>query len=518
DDIIQWRTGDSQYMQQKRKADETIPGVLRSLAPGLGELLLNKPLAKSLSVPVWKGEETVEGRRAGAIELKSLAASEPARPVRYFLGVDDGVLLGSGIQIAMGGLAAEMRTELHGATRGEKLDPALFSTKPPEGYKNAAEGKEESPLVGQPIQDFSFVPVEGGAAVALSSFKGSPVILDFWATWCPPCRASLPFLNRAAALGKEKGLKVISVSDEAPKTVADFLAKNKLESIAFYIDKEKKGAELYKVEGIPTTLAIDAKGVIQGVEVGFGGPEGLQELVGKLGIQIKLGEEEAAAPGKEKKPTLEDAALQYLRGDHKAALATLKTIWESQPDDQGVAAEYFVALAEGGQKDEAAKVAKKMAEAAGDDPEKLNAAAYYMADYDIDLPAAEGYARKAVAAGEDSSRLDTLGWVLFKENKNPEAIESLKKAAESGVGAGMPNNPHAMSPEDGAVWYHLGRAYEAGGDTAQARIAYRKAVQTGLAPKDAQERLAALGGEEAPASAPASAPTEPAPNPAEGKK
>jgi peroxiredoxin len=127
-----------------------------------------------------------------------------------------------------------------------------------------------SPLVGKPATDFSLQSVDG-RTVKYSDFKGSVVVLDFWATWCPPCRESLPNLNRLSndpALAK-RGLKVLAVdSGETIDTVRSFLDANHY-SLPVALDTDGSTGRLYRVDGFPTTVLIGRDGLVKNVFVGF---------------------------------------------------------------------------------------------------------------------------------------------------------------------------------------------------------------------------------------------------------
>jgi thiol-disulfide isomerase/thioredoxin len=106
-----------------------------------------------------------------------------------------------------------------------------------------------------------------GRPLDLAAYHGKVVLLDFWATWCEPCKLSLPFY---AQLSRElKGLEVIAVStDEKDADVRAFLAKAPL---PYTIARDPRGevADSLGVELIPTTLLVDRKGAIRFRKQGF---------------------------------------------------------------------------------------------------------------------------------------------------------------------------------------------------------------------------------------------------------
>jgi thiol-disulfide isomerase/thioredoxin/dipeptidyl aminopeptidase/acylaminoacyl peptidase len=126
-------------------------------------------------------------------------------------------------------------------------------------------------LEGQAAPDFKLRSLDG-TPVVLSELKNKVVVLDFWATWCPPCRKSLPHLQHLSQDSglQKKGLKVVTVDlRETKDKVREFLNRN---SYTFLVAMDDTGttAEKYLVQGIPTTLVIDGAGVIRNVFVGFG--------------------------------------------------------------------------------------------------------------------------------------------------------------------------------------------------------------------------------------------------------
>lgn len=122
-------------------------------------------------------------------------------------------------------------------------------------------------LSGHKAPDFSAKDIQGNQ-VSLSKYKGNVVILNFWATWCPPCKVELPSLNRLNQAYKGKGLVVIGIStDKSTSAVTDFVSKNPL-GFPVLIDSSLTVSRSYKVFMVPTAFIIDRKGLI--VEKFFG--------------------------------------------------------------------------------------------------------------------------------------------------------------------------------------------------------------------------------------------------------
>lgn len=118
-------------------------------------------------------------------------------------------------------------------------------------------------LIGQKAPGFSLKDIEG-KPVTLSAYKGRVVLLNFWAAWCPPCRAEMPSMEKLNRRLKDKGLVVLAVSvDRSLSPVRDFL-KNTPVSFPVLADDDKQqvARSLYKVFTIPTTFIIDRNGVV----------------------------------------------------------------------------------------------------------------------------------------------------------------------------------------------------------------------------------------------------------------
>jgi len=128
---------------------------------------------------------------------------------------------------------------------------------------------EEHELVGQPAPALELKLLDGGR-LDLAAHKGKQVvILDFWATWCPPCVKGLPHLDKLARDYADKDVAVYAVNQrESPETIKRFLKRKNL-SLTVALD-DGKGGKAYKVEGIPQTVIIGKSGVIESIHVGFG--------------------------------------------------------------------------------------------------------------------------------------------------------------------------------------------------------------------------------------------------------
>ena len=139
-----------------------------------------------------------------------------------------------------------------------KREAALPPVPPP--TKIAAE-------VGALAPDFTLSTLDG-SSVTLGNSRGKPVLLNFWATWCGPCRSEMPYLQEVFEKRAAEDLVLLTVNlkeDEA--TIRQFMQR---EGYNFMVALDGDGAvgKSYQVRGIPTTLFINSAGVIQSIHVG----------------------------------------------------------------------------------------------------------------------------------------------------------------------------------------------------------------------------------------------------------
>lgn len=124
-----------------------------------------------------------------------------------------------------------------------------------------------------------------GAPVSLVRFRGHPIVLNFWASWCPPCRAEMPALEAAYRKYQSRGVVVIGIDGATDTWSASrmFLAAR---GVTYPVARDDSGrvAQSYHVAGLPTTFFIKADGRVAGVALtgGFTGPDGTQELTKQI--------------------------------------------------------------------------------------------------------------------------------------------------------------------------------------------------------------------------------------------
>ena len=124
-----------------------------------------------------------------------------------------------------------------------------------------------APEVGKLAPDLQLNTLDG-QSIALSKLKGTPVLVNFWATWCDPCAYEMPYLQQIHDEWPEETLVLLTVNiAESSSKVAQFMQSEGF-SFTVLLDSNANVAQKYNVMGIPTTFFIDKEGIIQEIKIG----------------------------------------------------------------------------------------------------------------------------------------------------------------------------------------------------------------------------------------------------------
>ncbi|MDR2803151.1 MAG: redoxin family protein [Treponema sp.] len=134
---------------------------------------------------------------------------------------------------------------------------------------------------GMSAPDFVFTATSTGESQKLSDYKGKPVTLHFWTTWCGPCIRELPLISEFTE-SNAGSIAVLAVNcGERDNTVRLFLSKNNI-NLNLVMDKNNSISNLYNINAIPQTWMIDENGVIRSIQVGSYSKKGLNRDVAML--------------------------------------------------------------------------------------------------------------------------------------------------------------------------------------------------------------------------------------------
>jgi len=136
----------------------------------------------------------------------------------------------------------------------------------PAGSASAAGALPPAPAVGHPAPDFTLITA-AGETFKLSELRGTPVVLNFWATWCPPCRSEMPELQ-AASQRLAGQVAIVGVDQaETPAQVQTFASQSGI-TYPIPLDQNADASRLYRVRSLPTTFFIDRSGTIRQMQIG----------------------------------------------------------------------------------------------------------------------------------------------------------------------------------------------------------------------------------------------------------
>jgi thiol-disulfide isomerase/thioredoxin len=172
------------------------------------------------------------------------------------------------------------------------LPDSMFAFTPPAGSTETEDwtlpGITKPDLVGKPAPVFAAKAIDGGD-VGLAALRGKVVLLDFWATWCVPCKRELPALEKLNTEFRDQGLTVVGVTVGEDRGAVDKFLKTA--GVTYPVVPVEEGSPIVaqlSVTGFPTIVLIDREGTIASYEVGARGEAALRDALIKLGLGPKL--------------------------------------------------------------------------------------------------------------------------------------------------------------------------------------------------------------------------------------
>ena len=264
--------------------------VVRQMQLGMGTIVIARdnegddskkpavaPAAQALeTAPTVTATETIAIARAdGLPRQQTTSLNMDARPAE----ADEGMVMG-------GGGPGPTITVL-GLKVNPTIDAAVFTPKVPEGFAKAEpempgfimDGGAAAPppqlavKVGDAAPNFNLTSLDGNQ-VSLASLKGKVVLLDFWATWCGPCKAAMPTMQKLHEAYKDRGVVILGVNtwEKNVDAAKDYIAKKKFNYGCLLNGDDL--AKAYGVTGIPTLVIIGKDGTVAMAEIGLSDDSG----------------------------------------------------------------------------------------------------------------------------------------------------------------------------------------------------------------------------------------------------
>jgi thiol-disulfide isomerase/thioredoxin len=122
--------------------------------------------------------------------------------------------------------------------------------------------------VGEAAPPFSLATADG-KTIALTDLRGRVIYVDFWASWCAPCRRSFPWMNQLQQRYGDRGLTIIAVNVDRRRADAEQFLQINTARFAVVYDDRGATPQAYAVKGMPSSYLIDARGTVVDVELGF---------------------------------------------------------------------------------------------------------------------------------------------------------------------------------------------------------------------------------------------------------
>lgn len=157
----------------------------------------------------------------------------------------------------------------------------LWMALQPGNGQPAASSAPELLEQGKPAPSFTS-PTLSGSEIALDDHVGDVVVVNFWATWCPPCKAEMPGINAFYERHQAEGLVVLAVNaKESESLVRPFIESNNF-TFPILLDPAGSVVNQYQVRSFPTTIIIDRNGIVRHIQVGMISETELEEIVAPL--------------------------------------------------------------------------------------------------------------------------------------------------------------------------------------------------------------------------------------------
>ena len=268
-----------QWRQQKENTYAMYADTYAMVMYGLGKYKQGLPYAKDAAIVIEKGQNADENNTYALLAEKVLPVKVYKKELEQF--VKDGKSTAKIKEILKNAYVKNNKSEAG-------FDNYITALEK-ESYLKMIEELKKS-MLSETAPSFALLDLDGNK-VNINDLKGKVVVVDFWATWCGPCKASFPGMQKLVSKYKsDEKVKFIFVDTwereiDKEKNAADFIKANKY-SFHVLMDNENKVVEQFKVEGIPTKFVIDKDGLIRFKSIGFDGSD--DKLMSELTAMIDM--------------------------------------------------------------------------------------------------------------------------------------------------------------------------------------------------------------------------------------
>ncbi len=162
---------------------------------------------------------------------------------------------------------------------------ALWTIAPALGWSQHEHqaGPSSAPAIGNPAIPFELKSLEG-KSVGLTNFRGKPLVINFFASWCDPCRDEMPLINDLAAGGAKEGYSVLGIAVEDSRAAVTEYAKETNLGFPIALDLNSTVKRAYRIFGPPATFFIDDQGMIRDLVLGPITTERARQAMRRIGI------------------------------------------------------------------------------------------------------------------------------------------------------------------------------------------------------------------------------------------
>jgi peroxiredoxin len=150
-------------------------------------------------------------------------------------------------------------------------------------YDQSINQVEAAPIVGAQAPDFALLDLEG-ELVRLADLRGHPILINFWATWCGPCRLEMPIMQQRFEEFGDQGLIILAVNFDEPQAIVQAFNREIGLTFPILLDPGAEVQRRYRMRGYPASFFVDQDGIIQAHHIGLMTQDQLDENLTLIGI------------------------------------------------------------------------------------------------------------------------------------------------------------------------------------------------------------------------------------------